>query len=115
MTTTGCGGFGRTHWCASLGCGASRSTSTTSPPWRPRSMRRPRALPDPIACSPARGRLPLDDRLHAVEHLPPHAGRVVGGRFGVVVVLREGHAGSEVDPVSYTHLRAHETRHDLVC
>ena len=29
-----------------------------------------------------------------------------GGRIGVVI-------GSE--PVSYTHLRAHETRHDLVC
>src|SRR5450756_915910 len=24
-------------------------------------------------------------------------------------------AGTVLDPVSYTHLRAHETRHDLVC
>src|SRR5450756_1070877 len=28
---------------------------------------------------------------------------------------RVGVAGNSVLPVSYTHLRAHETRHDLVC
>src|SRR5665648_652435 len=28
---------------------------------------------------------------------------------------RVGHQASPGDPVSYTHLRAHETRHDLVC
>src|SRR5450759_5879971 len=33
------------------------------------------------------------------------------------IELTQGHEVHEltVDPVSYTHLRAHETRHDLVC
>ena len=30
-------------------------------------------------------------------------------------VLQFGYAGSTINPVSYTHLRAHETREDLVC
>src|SRR5450756_2975678 len=33
-----------------------------------------------------------------------------GRQFGIADALLD-----EVEPVSYTHLRAHETRHDLVC
>src|SRR5450759_1228026 len=36
-------------------------------------------------------------------------------KTGYKVVIVEGKAEAHVYPVSYTHLRAHETRHDLVC
>src|SRR5450756_2770015 len=49
--------------------------------------------------------------LHAVEpDFPPEAPGPEGGRFPVVL-----HEPYVVFAVSYTHLRAHETRHDLVC
>src|SRR5450759_1720757 len=35
--------------------------------------------------------------------------------LGPMLFRRGRHAGSHSVPVSYTHLRAHETRHDLVC
>src|SRR5665648_1220170 len=48
---------------------------------------------------------------------PPRSGRIMISRMGasaaawlVVSALVSGAV-----PVSYTHLRAHETRHDLVC
>src|SRR5665648_699944 len=47
--------------------------------------------------------------------------RVVAQRVGDVELLAGARAGDVeqpallFDPVSYTHLRAHETRHDLVC
>src|SRR5450756_1710546 len=79
------------------------------------------------------GRLDVVDRLvdHRVEahvdalalgelldplgelHVEADDDRAVDGRQ-VDVVLRD-RADTAVDAVSYTHLRAHETRHDLVC
>src|SRR5665648_1177742 len=43
--------------------------------------------------------------------------RVYPGKFeyGGGHVIEEFVAGKDIKPVSYTHLRAHETRHDLVC
>src|SRR5450756_3065571 len=41
---------------------------------------------------------------------------IVGDNKTVVVENMSGMPGVEsIIPVSYTHLRAHETRHDLVC
>src|SRR5450759_5981979 len=40
------------------------------------------------------------------RHFPGH--QIVSEEIGLV-------PGRLADPVSYTHLRAHETRHDLVC
>src|SRR5450756_2503213 len=54
---------------------------------------------------------PVADRLHEADGA--HRRQVLGGRGLVQAEL----AGDLVDferPVSYTHLRAHETRHDLV-
>src|SRR5450756_2956671 len=42
-----------------------------------------------------------------------HDGISVLKQFGTI--LRQGEIAVLVVPVSYTHLRAHETRHDLVC
>src|SRR5665648_1200937 len=36
-------------------------------------------------------------------------------RRGVYISIENGQENGDNDPVSYTHLRAHETRHDLVC
>src|SRR5450756_1862364 len=35
--------------------------------------------------------------------------------FDALATFHQAHPGVEITPVSYTHLRAHETRHDLVC
>src|SRR5665648_740739 len=51
-------------------------------------------------------------RLHLYGQGMPQGlllGRVEGRRHG------GGSAGDAREPVSYTHLRAHETRHDIVC
>src|SRR5665648_418818 len=48
--------------------------------------------------------------------VPAGAGALVEvGGPGVGVSGVGGEVGDGVAPVSYTHLRAHETRHDLVC
>src|SRR5450756_1865692 len=43
--------------------------------------------------------------------------KVVGGvtPASAMIFLFQNRAYGDVSPVSYTHLRAHETRHDLVC
>src|SRR5450759_2045299 len=51
------------------------------------------------------------DFLPATGELPGERGEVA--HACAAAVLRAGRTGSR--PVSYTHLRAHETRHDLVC
>src|SRR5450756_2832258 len=56
----------------------------------------------------------VDDRLVAWvvgDHGPVDLSHASGcGGIGCAVVAERG-----LVPVSYTHLRAHETRHDLVC
>ena len=42
-----------------------------------------------------------------VEHIPPGELAV---RRGTKVAARDGHVGQVAEPVSYTHIRAHETR-----
>src|SRR5450756_3036073 len=43
-------------------------------------------------------------------YVPATAARLTGAGDGAVAAI-----GISTMPVSYTHLRAHETRHDLVC
>src|SRR5450756_409399 len=62
--------------------------------------------------------------------LPEAKGMTIGGNIQLLPLLNPVHVAEEaatlavlsegnfilgVGPVSYTHLRAHETRHDLVC
>src|SRR5665648_1175654 len=42
-------------------------------------------------------------------------GHATIGSFGALLDAGTIHKGQIYEPVSYTHLRAHETRHDLVC
>src|SRR5450759_4171058 len=59
------------------------------------------------------------DDLRLALHLHGgHAGELfhrLGQPARVDGVLQDGTAGDDLGTVSYTHLRAHETRHDLVC
>src|SRR5450756_3080987 len=45
----------------------------------------------------------------------PAVPRIAGHEHHVVAAGAEPLGVLDDDPVSYTHLRAHETRHDLVC
>src|SRR5450756_2901995 len=55
----------------------------------------------------------LERRVHVADREAQRERRGGGGHELVGV---GGHRlGSGLEPVSYTHLRAHETRHDLVC
>src|SRR5665648_1181396 len=76
---------------------------------------------------------PLVRRLEDAGHTVTITARRFAGadlvlrRYGLGGVLTTGHRGGSLgtravglvnrtaQPVSYTHLRAHETRHDLVC
>src|SRR5450759_4167644 len=95
--------------------------------WRPSSIRAPtlrRASIDASRRCSALTDSPL--RLVAID-LGAESGRVVVGTFdGGRMALDDVHRFANVPvmlagtlhwdfPVSYTHLRAHETRHDLVC
>src|SRR5450759_5827600 len=58
----------------------------------------------------ARASVPLLARaLRWVGHVQTRNRGTIGGS------IVHGDASAEIAPVSYTHLRAHETRHDLVC
>src|SRR5665811_1151001 len=46
---------------------------------------------------------------------PPESDSLAPGTGGIVVTIEEASATERLDPVSYTHLRAHETVLDLVC
>src|SRR5450756_3038229 len=50
-------------------------------------------------------------RLNAMDHI----GNFALEHAGTVDILTIYLDTPELSPVSYTHLRAHETRHDLVC
>src|SRR5450756_2754697 len=43
------------------------------------------------------------------------ASRVTAEGVVSAFIAKDGKTGAVVEAVSYTHLRAHETRHDLVC
>src|SRR5450756_2750867 len=57
----------------------------------------------------------IRDNLRAIRACIPLKAQVIG----IVKADAYGHGAARVaavlEPVSYTHLRAHETRHDLVC
>src|SRR5450756_3049723 len=67
----------------------------SSPPPRPVDLETQKNLP--------RGRLRARSR------------RAILTRPSFSTTYRRGQGLSRLGPVSYTHLRAHETRHDLVC
>ena len=55
--------------------------------------------------------LAIDGRSMSSEDLAEHMSRLsLTGVSHIYLVI-----GGSLGPVSYTHLRAHETRHDLVC
>src|SRR5450756_2915088 len=57
-----------------------------------------------------------DPRLRQGSGIGAHTNIVPRGlRTGQPMRARPSHSTSRRWPVSYTHLRAHETRHDLVC
>src|SRR5450756_2962386 len=61
------------------------------------------------------GEIQLTDALATLATMPAESG---GGVYGVIFRGRRYDTGDPLDyikAVSYTHLRAHETRHDLVC
>src|SRR5674476_386049 len=73
--------------------------------------RHPIAIGEPVGLV-----LHAGDRHQLAEHGLGHAGlarrrAVAGDAIGAAIGDRDG----EIDPVSYTHLRAHETGRNLVC
>src|SRR5450759_5587941 len=54
---------------------------------------------------------PSTDVFCSEKHKPKSSRTISGKKAGG----QKGHPGKTLETVSYTHLRAHETRHDLVC
>src|SRR5450759_5144426 len=78
---------------------------------RPTAVAAPAAAAPELSDRPRRRTFTVGDKLRILAEID----RAPAG--GTAVILRrEGLYSSTLsDSVSYTHLRAHETRHDLVC
>src|SRR5450756_2878588 len=61
------------------------------------------------------GRLDARARIDLRPEADPHAGLDLASRHVELDAAEQRVEVAEPVPVSYTHLRAHETRHDLVC
>src|SRR5665648_663542 len=94
-------------------------------PWFTRRPRRRRRRPDATRHACRQGRpaakgcawVSVSPEVHTGEPARRASLRPVGPASAEATTCFDTLAGmpSAPDPVSYTHLRAHETRHDLVC
>ena len=55
-----------------------------------------------------------DEKTHLIKRTSTEA-KLMGFASVFMCARQEQQLSGERPPVSYTHLRAHETRHDLVC